>query len=110
MDEATIIDILTKRTNAQRQQIKAAYQQTKGKVKYVQAKLKFTPRISTLLLAEMVRTALASENKKLQLLPSVVCGDHDRIIVTSNCVASVEPLNTVLTSQLFGCTRDPLYY
>ncbi|XP_050185288.1 annexin A1 [Myiozetetes cayanensis] len=31
VDEATIIDILTKRTNAQRQQIKAAYQQTKGK-------------------------------------------------------------------------------
>lgn len=32
MDEATIIDILTKRTNAQRQQIKAAYLQEKGKV------------------------------------------------------------------------------
>ncbi|NXC20445.1 ANX12 protein, partial [Corythaeola cristata] len=31
VDEATIIDILTKRTNAQRQQIKAAYQQAKGK-------------------------------------------------------------------------------
>ncbi|KAJ7427589.1 Annexin A1 isoform p37 [Willisornis vidua] len=31
VDEATIIDILTKRTNAQRQLIKAAYQQTKGK-------------------------------------------------------------------------------
>lgn len=31
VDEATIIDILTKRTNAQRQQIKAAYQQSKGK-------------------------------------------------------------------------------
>lgn len=32
VDEATIIDILTKRTNAQRQQIKAAYQQLTGKV------------------------------------------------------------------------------
>ncbi|XP_064032616.1 annexin A1 [Pogoniulus pusillus] len=31
VDEATIIDILTKRTNAQCQQIKAAYQQAKGK-------------------------------------------------------------------------------
>lgn len=31
VDEATIIDILTKRTNAQRQQIKAAYLQEKGK-------------------------------------------------------------------------------
>ncbi|OXB53359.1 hypothetical protein ASZ78_013606, partial [Callipepla squamata] len=31
VDEATIIDILTKRTNAQRQQIKSAYQQAKGK-------------------------------------------------------------------------------
>nr|XP_009503301.1 PREDICTED: annexin A1 [Phalacrocorax carbo] len=31
VDEATIIDILTKRTNVQRQQIKAAYQQAKGK-------------------------------------------------------------------------------
>ncbi|XP_066470105.1 annexin A1 [Tiliqua scincoides] len=31
VDEATIIDILTKRTNAQRQQIKAAYQQLTGK-------------------------------------------------------------------------------
>ncbi|XP_061483908.1 annexin A1 [Rhineura floridana] len=31
VDEATIIDILTKRTNAERQQIKAAYQQLKGK-------------------------------------------------------------------------------
>uniref|UniRef100_A0A7M4FUN4 Annexin n=2 Tax=Crocodylus porosus TaxID=8502 RepID=A0A7M4FUN4_CROPO len=31
VDEATIIEILTKRTNAQRQQIKAVYQQTKGK-------------------------------------------------------------------------------
>ncbi|POI26051.1 hypothetical protein CIB84_010199, partial [Bambusicola thoracicus] len=31
VDEATIIDILTKRTNAQRQQIKAAYQKAKGK-------------------------------------------------------------------------------
>ncbi|NXA13316.1 ANX12 protein, partial [Sapayoa aenigma] len=31
VDEVTIIDILTKRTNAQRQQIKAAYQQAKGK-------------------------------------------------------------------------------
>ncbi|NWR77869.1 ANX12 protein, partial [Centropus unirufus] len=31
VDEATIIDILTKRTNAQRQLIKAAYQQAKGK-------------------------------------------------------------------------------
>lgn len=41
VDEATIIDILTKRTNAQRQQIKAAYQQAKGKVKYIQTKLNF---------------------------------------------------------------------
>lgn len=32
VDEATIIDILTKRNNAQRQQIKAAYLQEKGKV------------------------------------------------------------------------------
>jgi annexin A1 len=32
VDEATIIDILTKRTNAQRQQIKAAYLQENGKV------------------------------------------------------------------------------
>lgn len=32
VDEATIIDILTKRTNAQRQQIKAAYLQETGKV------------------------------------------------------------------------------
>ncbi|NWX06647.1 ANX12 protein, partial [Caloenas nicobarica] len=31
VDEATIIDIMTKRTNAQRQQIKAAYQKAKGK-------------------------------------------------------------------------------
>ncbi|OBS71763.1 hypothetical protein A6R68_13660, partial [Neotoma lepida] len=31
VDEATIIDILTKRTNAQRQQIKAAYLQETGK-------------------------------------------------------------------------------
>ncbi|KAJ6669571.1 hypothetical protein lerEdw1_000120 [Lerista edwardsae] len=31
VDEATIIDILTKRTNAQRQQIKSAYQQSTGK-------------------------------------------------------------------------------
>lgn len=31
VDEATIIDILTKRNNQQRQQIKAAYQQMKGK-------------------------------------------------------------------------------
>ncbi|XP_034955928.2 annexin A1 [Zootoca vivipara] len=31
VDEATIIDVLTKRNNAQRQQIKAAYQQLKGK-------------------------------------------------------------------------------
>ncbi|KAG8513016.1 Annexin A1, partial [Galemys pyrenaicus] len=31
VDEATIIDILTKRNNAQRQQIKAAYQHEKGK-------------------------------------------------------------------------------
>ncbi|XP_074062455.1 annexin A1 [Macrotis lagotis] len=31
VDEATIIDILTKRTNAQRQLIKEAYQQVKGK-------------------------------------------------------------------------------
>lgn len=31
VDEATIINLLTKRTNAQRQQIKAAYQQLKGK-------------------------------------------------------------------------------
>ena len=32
VDEATIIEILTKRNNAQRQQIKAAYLQEKGKV------------------------------------------------------------------------------
>lgn len=31
VDEGTIIDILTKRTNAERQQIKAAYQKTTGK-------------------------------------------------------------------------------
>ncbi|MEE6459378.1 hypothetical protein FKM82_000614 [Ascaphus truei] len=31
VDEATIIDILTKRNNAQRQEIKAAYQKSKGK-------------------------------------------------------------------------------
>ncbi|NXF75693.1 ANX12 protein, partial [Sclerurus mexicanus] len=37
VDEATIIDILTKRTNAQRQQIKAAYQQTKGTVNLEEA-------------------------------------------------------------------------
>lgn len=42
VDEATIIDILTKRTNAQRQQIKAAYQQAKGKVKYIKPSLIFT--------------------------------------------------------------------
>uniref|UniRef100_A0AAY4CZT8 Annexin n=1 Tax=Denticeps clupeoides TaxID=299321 RepID=A0AAY4CZT8_9TELE len=34
IDEATIIDILAKRTNAQRQQIKAAYQQANGKVRH----------------------------------------------------------------------------
>jgi len=59
VDEATIIGILTKRTNAQRQQIKAAYQQAKGKVKYIQARLTFISRISKLLLAHMVDIALA---------------------------------------------------
>jgi len=32
VDEATIVEVLAKRTNAQRQQIKAAYQQSTGKV------------------------------------------------------------------------------
>lgn len=43
VDEATIIEILTKRTNAQRQQIKAVYQQTKGKVQQapIYTKLEF---------------------------------------------------------------------
>eukprot|EP00075_Anas_platyrhynchos_P013287 XP_027302540.1 annexin A1 [Anas platyrhynchos] len=43
VDEATIIDILTKRTNAQRQQIKAAYQQAKGKV-YLQGVVVYPSR------------------------------------------------------------------
>lgn len=35
MDEKTIIDILVKRSNEQRQQIKEAYQQSSGKVRPV---------------------------------------------------------------------------
>lgn len=35
MDENTIIEILVKRSNAQRQQIKEAYQQASGKVKTI---------------------------------------------------------------------------
>lgn len=66
VDEATIIDIMTTRTNAQRQQIKAAYHKAKGKVKYIQTKLKFAPRISMLLLAQMAPIALVSYNQKSQ--------------------------------------------
>ncbi|XP_006776522.1 PREDICTED: annexin A1 isoform X1 [Myotis davidii] len=85
VDEATIIDILTKRTNAQRQQIKAAYLQEKGKP-----------------LDEMLRKALTGhlEEVALALLKTPAQFDADELRAAMKGLGTDEDtLNEILASR-----------
>lgn len=85
VDEATIIDILTKRNNAQRQQIKAAYLQEKGKP-----------------LEEILRKALTGhlEEVALALLKTPAQFDADELRAAMKGLGTDEDtLNEILASR-----------
>lgn len=85
VDEATIIDILTKRNNAQRQQIKAAYLQEKGKP-----------------LDEILRKALTGhlEEVALALLKTPAQFDADELRAAMKGLGTDEDtLNEILASR-----------
>ncbi|KAF6384972.1 hypothetical protein mRhiFer1_008830 [Rhinolophus ferrumequinum] len=85
VDETTIIDILTKRNNAQRQQIKAAYLQEKGKP-----------------LDEILRKALTGhlEEVALALLKTPAQFDADELCAAMKGLGTDEDtLNEILASR-----------
>lgn len=79
VDEATIIDILTKRTNAQRQQIKAAYQQLTGKPLEEALKKALKSQLEEVCLA-MLKTPAQFDAEELRWSMKGLGTDEDTII------------------------------
>ncbi|XP_034508361.1 annexin A1-like, partial [Ailuropoda melanoleuca] len=79
VDEATIIDILTKRNNAQRQEIKAAYQQLTGKPLEAALKKALSSHLEEVVLALMKPPALY-DAEQLKLATKGLGTDEDTLI------------------------------
>ncbi|XP_053158676.1 annexin A1 [Hemicordylus capensis] len=79
VDEATIINIVTKRTNAQRQQIKAAYKQAKGKPLEDALKKALKSHLEDVVLA-MLKTPAQFDAEELRASMKGLGTDEDTLI------------------------------
>ncbi|XP_048835680.1 annexin A1a [Brienomyrus brachyistius] len=79
VDETTIIDVLVKRTNAQRQQIKAAYQQASGKPLDAALKTALSGNLEDVVLA-LLMTPAQFDAQELKLATKGLGTDEDTLI------------------------------
>ncbi|XP_064152915.1 annexin A1a isoform X1 [Anguilla rostrata] len=79
VDENTIIDVLVKRSNAQRQQIKAAYQQASGKPLDVALKAALKGELEVVVLA-LLKTPAQYDAEQLKLAMKGLGTDEDTLI------------------------------
>ncbi|XP_004713876.1 annexin A1 [Echinops telfairi] len=101
VDEATIIDILTKRTNAQRQQIKAAYLQEKGKPLDEALKKAFTGHLEEVALA-LLKTPAQFDADELRAAMKGLGTDEDTLIeiLASRTNREIRDINRVYRDEL----------
>ncbi|KAM3937692.1 annexin A1-like [Leptodactylus fuscus] len=79
VDKGTIIDILTKRTNEQRQEIKAAYQKQTGKILEEELKKKLSGKLENVLL-DLLKTPAQFDASQLKAATKGIGTDEDAII------------------------------
>ncbi|KAJ8401536.1 hypothetical protein AAFF_G00378530 [Aldrovandia affinis] len=79
VDETTIIDVLVKRSNAQRQQIKAAYQQASGKPLEVALKAALKGELEEVTLA-LLKTPALYDAQQLKLAMKGLGTDEDTLV------------------------------
>lgn len=101
VDEATIIDILTKRNNAQRQQIKAAYLQEKGKPLDEVLKKALTGHLEEVVLA-LLKTPAQFDADELRAAMKGLGTDEDTLIeiLASRNNKEIREINRVYREEL----------
>ncbi|XP_054943105.1 annexin A1 [Physeter macrocephalus] len=101
VDEATIIEILTKRNNAQRQQIKAAYLQEKGKPLDEALKKALTGHLEEVALA-LLKTPAQFDADELRAAMKGPGTDEDTLneILASRTNREIREINRVYTEEL----------
>ncbi|XP_078531904.1 annexin A1-like [Lissotriton helveticus] len=117
VDEASIIDILTKRNNAERQQIKAAYQQTTGKPLEDALKKALSGNLEEVAVA-MLKTPAQFDAHELKWATKGMGTDEDTLIeiLASRTNAEIKAINrsyreefkTDLSKDLAGDTGGDL--
>ncbi|KAK7802931.1 hypothetical protein U0070_015935 [Myodes glareolus] len=101
VDEATIIDILTKRTNAQRQQIKAAYLQETGKPLDETLRKALTGHLEEVVLA-LLKTPAQFDADELRAAMKGLGTDEDTLIeiLASRSNKEIREINRVYSEEL----------
>uniref|UniRef100_A0A4D5RAI5 Annexin n=1 Tax=Homo sapiens TaxID=9606 RepID=A0A4D5RAI5_HUMAN len=101
VDEATIIDILTKRNNAQRQQIKAAYLQETGKPLDETLKKALTGHLEEVVLA-LLKTPAQFDADELRAAMKGLGTDEDTLIeiLASRTNKEIRDINRVYREEL----------
>ncbi|XP_032210159.1 annexin A1-like [Mustela erminea] len=101
VDEATIIDILTKRNNAQRQQIKAAYLQEKGKPLDEALKKALSGHLEEVVLA-LLKTPAQFDADELHAAMKGLGTDGDTLdeILVSRTNKEIREINRVYREEL----------
>ncbi|XP_052569192.1 annexin A1 [Peromyscus californicus insignis] len=101
VDEATIIDILTKRTNAQRQQIKAAYLQETGKPLDETLRKALTGHLEEVVLA-LLKTPAQFDADELRASMKGLGTDEDTLIeiLVSRNNKEIREINRVYREEL----------
>lgn len=101
VDEATIIDILTKRNNAQRQQIKAAYLQEKGKPLDETLKKALIGHLEEVVLA-LLKTPAQFDAEELRAAMKGLGTDEDTLIeiLASRNNKEIREINRVYREEL----------
>lgn len=101
VDEATIIDILTKRNNAQRQQIKAAYLQEKGKPLDEVLKKALTGHLEEVALA-LLKTPAQFDADELRAAMKGLGTDEETLdeILASRTNREIREINRVYRDEL----------
>ncbi|XP_067424750.1 annexin A1 [Emydura macquarii macquarii] len=101
VDEATIIDILTKRNNGQRQQIKAAYQQSKGKPLEDALKKALKSQLENVVLA-LLKTPAQFDAEELRASMKGLGTDEDTLIeiLASRSNREIREINRVYRDEL----------
>uniref|UniRef100_A0A452VAQ5 Annexin n=1 Tax=Ursus maritimus TaxID=29073 RepID=A0A452VAQ5_URSMA len=101
VDEATIIDILTKRNNAQRQQIKAAYLQEKGKPLDEALKKALSGHLEEVVLA-LLKTPAQFDAEELRAAMKGLGTDEDTLdeILVSRTNKEIREINRVYREEL----------